>query len=65
MCGRYGHHCDHIKPLHKGGEAWSVSNCQVLCRDCHVKKTRQENRRKLTVAEAAWADFAKELQSTN
>ena len=61
-CRKYGHHVDHIRPLHKGGDPWAADNVQVLCWRCHVKKTRQENRRKLTPAEAEWAAFADELK---
>ena len=35
---------DHVIPISKGGEHWSESNLQILCRDCHFLKTGAENR---------------------
>lgn len=34
-------HADHIKPWSKGGHTTSA-NCQMLCRDCNLKKGAQE-----------------------
>ena len=34
---------DHIVPLHKGGAVYDIRNLQTLCRDCHIKKTADEN----------------------
>ena len=60
-CGRYGNQVDHIRPLHRGGDAWSLDNLQVLCRRHHVEKTQQENRRPPTPAEARWNTLVAEL----
>ena len=35
--------CDHIVPRHRGGLDVST-NMQSLCKNCHAKKTAQENR---------------------
>ena len=43
-CGKAGRlECDHIKPLHLGGDVWALSNLQTLCRSCHIFKTKHEN----------------------
>ena len=34
-------HADHIKPWHAGGKT-VPENLQMLCRDCNLKKSRQE-----------------------
>ena len=60
-CGRYGNEVDHIEPLHQGGDPWALDNLQVLCRDCHIRKTAAENRRELTPAEAAWQALVDQL----
>ena len=52
---------DHIEPLHQGGDPWALDNLQVLCRDCHIRKTAAENRRELTPAEAAWQALVDQL----
>lgn len=35
-------HVDHIKPLADGGEPYDENNLQLLCRECHGKKTAKE-----------------------
>ena len=35
-------HLDHIKPLAQGGEAYNEENIQILCRECHSRKTARE-----------------------
>ena len=35
-------HLDHIKPLVEGGEAFNEENIQILCRECHGRKTANE-----------------------
>lgn len=46
VCERFvlypdGFEVDHIQPLFKGGEDVE-SNCQVLCHECHEKKTKRD-----------------------
>ena len=63
---------DHIVPLKKiwkkemardeKVEAFFVeSNLQVLCRGCHIQKTREENRVINPAASREWAQFTGEL----
>lgn len=45
-CGRLvdypdGFELDHVIPLFKGGKD-IIENCQVLCIECHRKKTKEE-----------------------
>ena len=35
-------HLDHIKPLADGGEPYDTNNLQLLCIQCHGKKTARE-----------------------
>lgn len=35
-------HIDHVKPLAEGGSN-DISNLQILCRECHYQKTKEEN----------------------
>ena len=57
-CGRAGRlECDHVTPLQMGGDPYDPSNLQTLCRTCHIAKTRRENRRPLTPAEARWREL--------
>ena len=65
MCGRAGRlECDHITPLQRepGQDPYDLGGLQTLCRDCHIEKTRRENRRVLTREELAWRSFADELR---
>ena len=34
---------DHIIPIHKGGASLGLDNHQVLCYECHKKKTKIDN----------------------
>ena len=64
MCARPGRlECDHVVPLERepGQDPYDVNGCQTLCRGCHVEKTRQENRREPTPAEAAWCALVREI----
>ena len=33
---------DHIRPLHKGGKPYELSNVQTLCRTCHRRRTGKQ-----------------------
>ena len=49
MCQTYGCrslavHVDHIVALRDGGDPWSRSNLQALCKPCHSRKTAHEVR---------------------
>ena len=42
-CGKAGKlECDHIRPLHRGGDPYDPANLQTLCRPCHIEKTAGE-----------------------
>ena len=45
-CGRVSTQgeVDHIVPLHLGGSAKSEMNMQYLCKDCHERKTKREEK---------------------
>ena len=62
-CGRYGNEVDHVRPIQHGGDPWDRDNLQVLCRGCHVRKTRRENRKPLSASEAEWEAFVREILS--
>ena len=62
-CGRAGAlECDHLVPLHRGGEALAPANLQTLCRACHINKTARENR-KHDPARDAWRVLVAELKN--
>ena len=64
-CGRAGRlEVDHVVPLKRGGDPLALDNLQALCRACHIEKTRRENRRPPTPAEAAWRRLVAEMLST-
>ena len=43
-CGKAGVlEVDHVTPMQHGGAEWDSANLQVLCRGCHIAKTRSEN----------------------
>ena len=65
-CGKAGRlECDHIIPLHQGGEFWEPSNLQALCRGCHFAKTARENARRLHALMPAhrreWCNMVEDL----
>ena len=63
-CGRAGKlEFDHITPLQRepGQDPYDPNGLQSLCRECHIEKTRRENRRPLTPAELAWRELVAEL----
>ena len=64
MCGGAGRlECDHITPMQRepGQDPYDINGLQALCRACHIEKTRSDNRRQLTPAEAAWRGLVSEL----
>ena len=57
-----------MRPHHAAtARAWAkpndINGLQTLCRSCHIEKTRVENRRELTPAEAAWRKLVAEIAS--
>jgi len=36
---------DHVIPIHKGGAGVGLDNIQILCFECHVRKSADERRR--------------------
>ena len=67
-CGKAGRlECDHIMPVHLGGEFWDMGNLQTLCRDCHIAKSARENsRRKRALMPAhrrEWRELVDELSA--
>ena len=63
-CGRAGRlEADHVVPLERGGAPWSLDNLQVLCRGCHIAKTRAERRpaRQPSPAVQRWANLVADL----
>ena len=66
-CGRPGRlECDHVTPLHRGGDRWDMDNLQTLCRGCHIAKTQREagerRDRTMTDADRAWRELVGELR---
>ena len=48
----------HVQPIRAGGDPWSQSNLEALCRQCH----RAEHEiSPLTVARQRWRDYANQL----
>ena len=63
-CGGAGRlECDHVVPLERepGQDPYDPDGCQTLCRQCHIGKTRAENRREPTPAESAWRELVAEM----
>ena len=60
-CGRYGNEVDHVRPLQRGGTAWDRGNLQVLCRACHIEKTRRENTKEPGPKALAWRALAAQV----
>ena len=54
ICGAWGHEVDHKVPIRDGG-GHTFRNLRVLCRDCHIKKSRKE-RPHYTQGRAEWLD---------
>ncbi len=53
--------CHHRVPLQNGGPIWHPDNLRTLCRDCHIRITADQNRRKLTAPERRWKALVDEL----
>lgn len=70
-CGQVGGkmEVDHIVPVHRGGDFWSIDGLQLLCRRCHYAKSvaeRPSQRKYATLPShdsevAAWRRFTLEL----
>ena len=63
-CGLAGRlEADHIVRLEDDPDQdpYDPNRLQTLCRGCHIEKTRRENRRPLTPAEAAWRGLVNEM----
>ena len=54
---------DHIRPLHKGGEAWDPANLQVLCRECHGEKTVAEIGAAKPAGQSEWGAYVGRLSA--
>ena len=68
MCGRAGRlECDHITPLERNPDQnpYDMDGCQALCRDCHISKTRSENRKPLTAEQQAWRAELERIADTD
>ena len=63
VCNAYAREVDHIVPLENGGPPYDPENLQVLCRDCHKAKTREENRNPLTPEQEEWETYLRDLLS--
>lgn len=64
-CGSAGPlECDHVTPLSVDPEQdpYDITNCQTLCRGCHIVKTAAENRRQPTETELRWRQLVDELR---
>ena len=63
-CGKAGRlEVDHVTPMQRepGQDPFNPNGLQTLCRECHIEKTRRENRRELTPAEKAWRELVNEM----
>ena len=62
LCGLRGKlECDHVVPLHLGGDPWDQENLQTACRTCHIAKTRAENLARQPPEKRAWRRLVEEL----
>ena len=59
-CKKWGNECDHILALQFGGAMYDPANCQILCRGCHIIKTRFENTRPNPERDM-WRDYMLEM----
>ena len=64
LSGRAGKlEVDHIVPLRRGGDPYSLDNLQVLTRAEHIRKTAAENR-KPDAARDRWRALVYQMSST-
>lgn len=56
-CGEIGNEVDHVIELSAGGEN-SIDNLQVLCNQCHKKKTSAYNSKRMKAHTATGAVFS-------
>ena len=64
-CGKAGRlECDHIVPLHKGGDPYDRENLQTLCVGCHVEKTRADTGHGPDPARDAWRELVLEIANS-
>ena len=66
-CGRAGRlECDHVTALERepGQNPFDPNGLQTLCRECHIQKTANENRRERTPAERAWRALVEPMLKT-
>ena len=62
LCGKAGKlECDHRIPIEQGG-GHELSNLRCLCRDCHIKATREQNTRPLSPERLAWQRLLEEMK---
>ena len=50
---------DHVQPLYRGGDPWTLENLQTLCRACHISKTRNET---MSPERLAWDRLLRNMQ---
>ena len=59
-CGAPGKlEAHHKQPLHRGGAPYALDNGECLCRGCHIRHHRGDDRR--TPGRGAWLEFIEEL----
>ena len=61
-CGKAGRlECDHVVPLHRGGDPYNPANLQSLCKHCHIEKTRADTGKVPDLAREAWRELVAEI----
>ena len=61
-CGLAGLEVDRIRPICKGGAIWEKANLQAMCKGCHSRKTRREQRPP-TPGRDAWRTHVRESET--
>ena len=65
-CGGAGKlEVDHIQPIYKGGEIYSLDNLQTLCKNCHLSKTLRESGRRPRLRSERWRALVNEMLDTS